>query len=872
MEKIVIAEFAVEGIESINRDTAALVREQEKLRKSNRELDKSTVEGSKRFVENTIAMRENSKVISINNKIVQASTLNNRELSIELERENKTIAQARASNTALLKIRNQLNLSTKEGANSARLINERLDENNAFIKENVSQYEQQKINIGNYEGALRSAFPVMGSVLNVLKTTRQALVDARIATLASGEANGFLSKSLRTLRLAFISTGIGAIVVAFGSLITFLTSTQRGIDAVTKVTTPLRVIFQSLLGVIQRLGENLFDAFSNPRELIASVGESIRTNLINRFNALAKIIRDVSNFKFDEIGSDLIQAGTGVENLGDRIKNAASDAGDFFGEAIETGNQLRQLNIDIEQGEADLVLTRAKLLDQIKEQELIAKDTRLSGLERNKASEEALRISRLLSTEEKRILSLKIQQEELEQSLNDSGREDLKRLNELRAEQIKRDEEERARELKFISARAAFAKEQAAAAQAAQDLAIKNSEERLELLRTENSLRGLSDSEALEQQRIFAFEELQILRQKLDARKISQIKFNTESLKIEQDLRAIEEENEQKELERIKSFEDAKTQLQNEIRLRRELDEQAREELNAQLDFEKQVLAFENLNLQEEEKTQLLALAEEQRGIVLDEIKQKFNTKQLEDYKKVSQAEIAARKQNASEVISVTKQVTGILTGLLGDSLGAQLASIAVQAAVEAGLIGITTASSQARNLAQATASAPPPLNAPFIAAAIAQNSVMQANSSAAIGKILTSAALQGLGTVVSSARSFEEGGSTGFLRGPRHSQGGIPIEVEGGEYIFSRKTVDRIGLPMLDALNFGGVAPTVLPTNNFMDGGSTSRAIISSTNDLTRTRELIANSINDIKVINEASDTISVANEDALIVQNASF
>jgi hypothetical protein len=53
--------------------------------------------------------------------------------------------------TQLLSLRNELNLATVEGQTALAGINVKLDENNAFIKENVSSYEQQKIAIGDYK-------------------------------------------------------------------------------------------------------------------------------------------------------------------------------------------------------------------------------------------------------------------------------------------------------------------------------------------------------------------------------------------------------------------------------------------------------------------------------------------------------------------------------------------------------------------------------------------------------------------------------------------------------------------------------------------------------------------------------------------------
>ena len=57
-----------------------------------------------------------------------------------------------------------------------------------------------------------------------------------------------------------------------------------------------------------------------------------------------------------------------------------------------------------------------------------------------------------------------------------------------------------------------------------------------------------------------------------------------------------------------------------------------------------------------------------------------------------------------------------------------------------------------------------------------------------------------------------------GYMIGSSHSNGGIPIEVEGGEYVLSKKAVDAIGVANLDKLNFGG--GVLLDVPKFPTGG----------------------------------------------------
>ena len=46
---------------------------------------------------------------------------------------------------------------------------------------------------------------------------------------------------------------------------------------------------------------------------------------------------------------------------------------------------------------------------------------------------------------------------------------------------------------------------------------------------------------------------------------------------------------------------------------------------------------------------------------------------------------------------------------------------------------------------------------------------------------------------------------SGGKLKGPSHDKGGIPIEVEGGEYIIKKDSVNDETLPILEEINRNG-------------------------------------------------------------------
>jgi hypothetical protein len=92
------------------------------------------------------------------------------------------------------------------------------------------------------------------------------------------------------------------------------------------------------------------------------------------------------------------------------------------------------------------------------------------------------------------------------------------------------------------------------------------------------------------------------------------------------------------------------------------------------------------------------------------------------------------------------------------------------------------------------------------------------------IGQILAAAriAFSGIRTAAAikriNSQKFEHGG--GVLNGPRHAQGGIPIEAEGGEFIFSRKAVRAIGTGTLNRLNNAYTFANGGPVNPYSNSG----------------------------------------------------
>lgn len=208
---------------------------------------------------------------------------------------------------------------------------------------------------------------------------------------------GAATKAQRLFTAALAASVIGLIVIALGSLVSYLTSTQEGMDKVRKVTTPLFVIFEKLKGIVQELGGSVF-------------------------KGLAQIMSG-------DIRDGLNTLKNGFTDLGDSIPNA-------FSEGIEQGNKLAEMNIKIEKTEIALIKRRAELARAYKEASEIAENVAASDEERRAAAQRAIDVTNERLGLEQNLIDMQIERTELEQSLNDTDREGEKEMQQLLAQRI----------------------------------------------------------------------------------------------------------------------------------------------------------------------------------------------------------------------------------------------------------------------------------------------------------------------------------------------------------------------------------------------------------------------------------------------------
>jgi hypothetical protein len=272
----------------------------------------------------------------------------------------------------------------------------------------------------------------LGGVVASLKAQKAAQTGANVATSAG-------SKVLKILRIALISTGIGAIVVVLGSLIAAFTSTQRGIDAVTRVTRPLKALFATLFGVIQNVGLKAFDGLrnviNNPIQALKNLGKAIVENVVNRFKAVAIFAGAIGKLlkgDFKEAATDIMngttQMITGVTNLTNKMKKSGSEMSATINSALENGKKLDAFQKKIERAEIELTKNQQKRQTEFQRLRELSNDMTKSDAERISFMAQAQAKQNEIAGKEIGLIDLKIGKMKLEQSLNDTSNADLLEL------------------------------------------------------------------------------------------------------------------------------------------------------------------------------------------------------------------------------------------------------------------------------------------------------------------------------------------------------------------------------------------------------------------------------------------------------------
>ena len=274
---------------------------------------------------------------------------------------------------------------------------------NAKIKETEKNIKLEKLGLKDLQNQQKENNRELKEQNKELKENEKLVKDGignfRLFGVSINDVNKSIGRVIPTIKVMFatitrgiMSTGIGALLIAFGSLATFFTKTQRGADK-------LKV---AIAGVSA--------AFNVIRDRISTVGEAISLVFSGKFSEAA-----------------------------DKLKGSFKGITDEIKEEIKVMTDLEKRQQSLRDAEIQFTVQRAETRKEIEKARLLAEDETLSQEERVKALQKALDLETKTTNQELELAKERVKIQEEQMKVSENLVEDEKKLADLRADVINKE-------------------------------------------------------------------------------------------------------------------------------------------------------------------------------------------------------------------------------------------------------------------------------------------------------------------------------------------------------------------------------------------------------------------------------------------------
>ena len=694
---------------------------------------------------------------------------------------------------------------------------------------NVGNYKEAIIDAANANIPFIQQINQMVTSLGGLKNYLAGMKTEMIAVSAS--TTGWI-KVLKLLKVALIGTGIGALVVALGSLVAWFTKTQKGVEAANKIMAALGATINVIIDRASKLGSALVNLFTgnfkkageDAKAIFSGIGKEIADETKQAWE-LAEVLNEIDK---KEVMLSMSRAANRAEI--EKLKKAADDQTLSAQERIKAAEKAaeiekKDLEIQTELAEARLANTLGytemnrevrKLMEQIKAGDITA-DEVIGKLGLSESTIEDLK-------------TFRDQFNELQELMEDSyGRqtEQQNTLNSIRQEGADKAKEAKQKELEAVraaeDAMLALVKDKREQARKEIELTYTRKIEDLRIsLREEENLtvkarKAINEQiKSLEQQKNIELQKLsdEELQKEIDKRtklislQLESVKEGSEQeyqLRMQQLASQRDAELADKELtEQMKQAITAKYNKQmDDLAMQHEKDVSEKQQEAIRLRIENEIMQMQQsgaseleiLQEQASQKLELLNNIQQQEG----ESEQEFLNRKLQAHQEYTDAKKAiADKEVEIEQVKY-EAIESIISGLSSafETLGESNKAFAVLSKTLAlGEIAINTGKALAAGIAQAQ-SVPFPANIAAIATTVG---AILANIATAIN-------------TVKSAKFATGGLVTGPGTGTSDS---VPAQLSNGESVMTARATSMFA-PILSSFNQmgGGVPINVAQSSN---------------------------------------------------------
>jgi uncharacterized membrane protein YeaQ/YmgE (transglycosylase-associated protein family) len=290
--------------EAINK-TAAARQEVDRLKLAQKQLDTSTTAGAKAFTLNAIEIKKQSTIVRENERVVIANSKAQDSLDGSLD-------QLRAQQKIVTSQWNALSKGQRENTEAGKALSaQKLDLANKIQAETKATGDGRE-SVGLYAKGIQDAAKQSGLFGGVIAGLEKAQLGYTLAVKASEFQTSSFKKVL-------ISTGIGAVIILIGSLISFFTRFQSGIDLVSQAFAGITAFVDVFLDALGNLGKQVIDQIMPVLRGLGSVIEGLITfnfsKISDGFDQIGDAVSKIDPINLIEIGKEAARAAEEAANL-----------------------------------------------------------------------------------------------------------------------------------------------------------------------------------------------------------------------------------------------------------------------------------------------------------------------------------------------------------------------------------------------------------------------------------------------------------------------------------------------------------------------------------------------------------------------------
>ena len=304
------------------------------------------------------------------------------------------------------------------------------------------------------KGAVKGVNDLEESIDGVNKEIKEtgASTDAMTGQLdkfTGGAVSGFknmlggvkgLVTGFKSMRVAIISTGIGALIIGIVALTAAFKGSEEGQNKFNKIMSVVGALTGNLVDLLADLGDGIINAFENPQKAISDFANLIKDNIVTRFEGLLNLIPNLGkaveqlfkgNFKeAGKIAADSVgKVVLGVDSVTDTVQNATNAVKEFVKEQVREGKAaaaVADMRAKADKIERNLIIERSKLESEIALLRLKSRqEDQFSSEERKQALLDAQKLEDGLLDKETQYLELRRDAQIQENTFSRSNKENL---------------------------------------------------------------------------------------------------------------------------------------------------------------------------------------------------------------------------------------------------------------------------------------------------------------------------------------------------------------------------------------------------------------------------------------------------------------